>query len=188
MNNYLITKPVREPVTLSQAKDHLNIDYPDDDAFLELLITTAREAVENQTGRKLISTTMAHSRDSFSAEMELPYTAKSVTTIQYIDADGATQTLAATEYVVDVNRTPARVTLAFNKTFPATQNTHNAVTITYVSGYGDNAEDVPAPFKQAMLLLIGNYHERREEGASLQIHSIPMGVKFLLNPYKIYLL
>lgn len=188
MNNYVITKPSREPVTLQQAKDHLNIDddFIDDDSIIELIIQTAREAVENKTGRKLITTTMGHQRDCFNSVMELPHTVQSVTEITYVDNDGATQILANTEYEVDVNRTPGRVMLAYDKTYPSTRNKSNAVTIKYVTGFGSNAQDVPSALQHAMLLLIGHYYENREATAPININTIPMSVEFLLNPYRIY--
>lgn len=188
MNNYLITKPAREPITLQQAKDHLNIDFNDDDALIEMIITAAREAVENYTGRILITSTRGHQRDCLDDVIELPHTAQSVTSIEYIDADGATQTLAQTEYDLDVNRTPARITRGYDKTYPSVRNTHNAVTITYVSGYGDNAQDVPAPLKSAMLLLIGHLYENREATAPISITEVPMATSYLIKPYRIYTL
>jgi uncharacterized phiE125 gp8 family phage protein len=188
MNNYIITKPSIEPITLAQAKAHLNIDsdFTDDDAIIDLVIQTAREAVENKTGRKLITTTMGHQRDCFSAVMGLPHTVQSVTEITYVDTDGATQTLANTEYELDVNRAPGRVMLAYGKTYPSTRNKVNAVTIKYVTGFGDNAQDVPSALQHAMLLLIGHYYENREATAPININTIPMSVEFLLNPYRIY--
>ena len=186
MNNYLITKPAIEPVTLQQAKDHLNIDFNDDDSIIELIIQTAREAVENKTGRKLITSTMGHQRDCFNSVMELPHTIQSVTEITYIDTDGVTQTLPATEYDVDVNRIPGRIMLAYDKTYPATRDEANAVTIEYVTGFGDTAQSVPSPLQHAMLLLIGHYYENREATAPININTVPMTIDFLLNPYRIY--
>jgi len=186
MNNYLITKAAIEPVTLQQAKDHLNVDFSDDDSIIELIIQTAREAVENKTGRKLITTTMGHQRDCFSSVMELPHTVQSVSTITYVDTDGVNQTLAATEYDVDINRTPGRITLAYGKTYPATRDKVNAVTIEYITGFGDTAQSVPSALQHAMLLLIGHYYENREATAPININTVPMTVEFLINPYRIY--
>jgi len=186
MNNYTKIKPAIEPITLQQAKDHLNIDFTDDDSILELIIQSAREAVETQTGRALITRTVVHERDCLTAVMGLPQTAQSVELIEYLDTDGTRQTLAASEYTVDVNRTPAQITIAFNGIYPATLDYYNAVMITYKTGYGDNAQDVPAPLASAMLLMIGHLYENREATAPINMNTVPLGIAFLINPYRLY--
>lgn len=177
---------VARAITIGEAKAHMNIDFSDDDALIEMIIGAAQDAVENETGRKLVTATVTQNRDAFATCMELDYTAQSVTSITYIDTDEATQTLAATEYDVDTDRTPALITLAYGKSYPSTLDTNNAVTITYKTGFGDNAEDVPAALRAAMLLLIAHLYENREATAPININTVPMTTKFLIAPYRLY--
>lgn len=50
----LVTPPAAEPVTLADAKTHMRVDTTLDDAYITLLITAARQFVENWTRRALI--------------------------------------------------------------------------------------------------------------------------------------
>lgn len=180
-------QPAIEPVTLQEAKDHLNYTGSLDDSIIDFIIKTARETVENLTGRALITRTLELTTGCFSDVMELSKpTLQSVTSVAYIDTDGATQTLATSIYDVDAKSTPGAVRLGYDQSWPSIRSVYNAVTITYKAGYGDNAQDVPGPLKSAMLLIIGHLYENREATAPISINEVPMSVKFLIAPYRIY--
>lgn len=180
-------QPLIEPITLQEAKDHLNFDGSLDDALIEFIIKTAREMVENLTGRALITRTLELTTDCFSDVMELPKPMlQSVPNVTYIDTNGAAQTLSTSVYDVDVKSTPGAVRLAYGQSWPSIRSVYNAVTITYTAGYGDNAQDVPSPLRSAMLLIIGHLYENREATAPISISEVPMSVKFLIAPYRIY--
>jgi len=54
-----------------------------------------------------------------------------------------------------------------------------------VAGYGAAASDVPQPLRQAVLLLVAHWFERREPvelGSALE--TVPMTVGGLLAPYR----
>lgn len=181
----LNTAPAEEPVTLIEAKSHLRVTSTDDDTLITTLITVAREMAETFTNRVLITQTWEWRRDAFVPwTLEVPLAPlASVANIQYIDGNGDTQTLASTEYTVDANSEPGRITPAYGKFWPVTRYQINAVTITFVAGYGD-AADVPTPIKQAILLIIGELYARREAAiAGAPIMEVPLGVKALLMPY-----
>ena len=61
----LVTAPATEPVTLAEVKAHLKIDGTDEDTLLTTLITVARQAVEDYTGRALITQTWQVFYDRF---------------------------------------------------------------------------------------------------------------------------
>ena len=42
------------PITLTQVKDHLRLDYAEEDEYLTFLIQSATEAVQNHIGRSLM--------------------------------------------------------------------------------------------------------------------------------------
>lgn len=155
--------PVVEPITLTEAKDHLRVDISDDDTLINALIEAARARAETETHRQFITATFEKTLDFFPNViwLEKPKV-QSVSSIQYIDTAGTTQTLPAAEFRVDVASEPARIEPAFGFTWPITRPIINAVTVTYVAGYG-LAAAVPEALKSAMKLLIGDMYENREE-------------------------
>ena len=65
-------------------------------------------------------------------------------------------------YVVETDRTPGRVHLAYGANWPtATLRPASPITITYVSGWS-TVGTIPQRYKQAILLLAGHWYENRE--------------------------
>lgn len=163
-------EPAMEPLTISEAKAHLRVTGSDDDTYIESLIVTAREELERQARIALINQTWVAKLDEWPLcrYIELrPAPLSSVTSITYLDETGTSQTLASSEYEVDTGRMPGVVHLAYNATWPTTRITQNAITITYVAGYGEDADNVPRRAKHAMLLWIeSHFCGRGMEGGS----------------------
>lgn len=181
--------PAKEPVTLDMAKAHIRVDGGEEDAYIEQILKTAREWCEDFQRRAYVTQTWRLTLDEFPAcgELELPRPPlASVTSITYLDTNGDSQTLATSVYAVDTDADPGRVYLKYNQTWPSTRAIQNAVTITYVAGYGADDSHVPAAMKQAILLLVGHWFENREDvvSGSLPKH-IDMGVKALLWPNRV---
>ena len=61
----LVTPPAEEPVSLTEAKLHLRVDFAEDDALITALITAARQAAETITGRQLVTARWKMTLDSF---------------------------------------------------------------------------------------------------------------------------
>lgn len=182
----LVTAPVVEPVTLTEAKDHMRVDASTDDALIEALILAARERVETFTGRALVTQTWDWTLDCFEPILIVPKPPLvSVTSITYVDSDGASQTLASTVYQVDIKTQPARIVEAYGQTWPTTREQLNAVTIRFVAGYGIAASHVPMALRQAALLLIGHWYREREDTARTELRQIPSGAEALMMPYYI---
>jgi uncharacterized phiE125 gp8 family phage protein len=176
--------PAVEPVTLAQAKTHLRVDHNDDDAYIEGLITVARQAAEDRTERTLINTTWRLTLDSFPDAIPLPMPPTwSVSSVAYTDTSGTQVVLNAQDYVVDTVSEPGWIVPAIGKTFPATLGI-NSVVVTYVAGYGTNGADVPAPIRQWVLLAVGDlYDQYRSLGSEKP--SVPNHfADALLDPYR----
>lgn len=186
----LITGPAAEPITLTEAKLHLRVEHTVDDDLITALIQAAREQAEHLTGRSLITQTWAQVLDAFpAAEIELgrPPVA-SITSITYVDPNGDTQTMSSSDYSLDSTTTPGYVLPAATlAAWPNTLDTANAVTVTFVSGYGD-AADVPAAVKAWMKLHIGTLYKQREGiAAGVSVASLPdMFVDRLLDPFRVW--
>lgn len=142
----------------------LESTFTDDDALVTSLIKTAREYVETFTQRQLVAATWKlylnqfpqvcswwnwESGNNYSGRyrrwLDDPYGVDAirlghaplmgVTSIAYVDTDGATQTLATSVYTVDKNTEPARIVLAYGQSWPSTRPQMNAVTVTYIAGF-----------------------------------------------------
>ena len=161
----LDTAPTSEPITTAEAKSHLRVDISDDDTLIDSLVAAARQAFEEINGRSLFSTTWKLILDGWPSgeTIMLPRPPlQSVTSIAYTDTDGNTTVWDSANYVVETNRTPGRVYLAYNVTWPtASLRPASPITITYVSGWATTAA-IPQRYKQAILLLVGHWYENRE--------------------------
>lgn len=192
------TAPTAEPLTLAEAKAHLRVDFTDDDTLIEALIGAARAAAEQYTNRALMPQTITQVLHCFPYPTPRnPYAAIrlfcspliSLTSLSYYDNQDSEQSLA-----VDPNGiVPAKV-ITVSTAEPATvspwltnmpggwpdtnYDRPDAVTLVYQAGYA-NAAAVPKPIKQAMLLMIGAWYERREDSAQ----NLPKASEMLLLPY-----
>ena len=183
--------PSVEPVTLAEAKKHLNVTFSDDDDYISALIKVARQTAEDYTNRQLITATWKAYLDEFPIHdtqvielMHCPVAA--ITSITYTDTSGETQTWAAADYQLDIVSEPARILPAYNKAYPTAREQMNAVEITFTCGYGSTGASVPDRIKQAILLMIGHWYENREDVIVGRIATaLPMTSKFLLSDYRI---
>jgi uncharacterized phiE125 gp8 family phage protein len=115
-------------------------------------------------------------------DIGLPYgPLASVASIAYLDDNGDSQTLSTDVYSVDT--VGKRVCLKYDQVWPTTRDIENAVTITYVTGYG-GAGDVPQSIKAAILLLVGEMYKNREESGPSNIAQLPLTAERLLWPYR----
>lgn len=171
MRTTLITAPVTEPLTLAETKEHLRVDFTDEDTLITNLITSARQRFEADTGRQLITATWRGFLDRFpsfadeSIEVAKP-PLLSVASILYIDSSGISQTWDSSEYDVQVFAGPraqrGMISLTPDFCFPTIRRVPNAITINYDGGYGPNASDVPQDIKQSLFAWIGHVYRNRE--------------------------
>jgi uncharacterized phiE125 gp8 family phage protein len=202
----LVTPPAEEPVSLAEAKQHLRVDSGDDDLLIGSLIIAARQAAETITGRQLITARWKLVLDAFpgpslmqsatGASFSLPGHAillakcpvQSAVSIEYLDMNGTTQVMPASDYVLDAACEPARLTPAFGKTWPSTLPQMGAVSVTFDAGYG-TASAVPEGLKSWIKLRVGSLYGHREEMSVLsrgRIDPLPF-VDGLLDGFKVSL-
>lgn len=189
MPSVLITKPEVEPLTLGEVKTHVNELTSDFDGYLSSLIFVARKHVEDYLNRALITQTWDYYQTGFSDVIWLPKgKLQSVTTIKYIDTDGALQILAGSpiEYSVDTYADPGKVERAYGQAWPGVRPVSNSVVVRFIAGYGDSGEDVEEPIRQAMLILIGHWFQHRElTDVGNLLAEVPLSTEALLFPYMI---
>ncbi len=110
---------------------------------------------------------------------------QSITSVEYVDTDGATQTLASSGYQFDAK---GRLSPSYGNSWPSTRSQYDAVTVTYIAGE-THAGNVPEDIKHAMLLMIGAADVAREGvviGAGVVVSEVknPRAAG-LLHPYKV---
>lgn len=189
----LATAPVELPVGLDEAKSWMRVESADDDALVRGLIDAARGQLGDLmgwTGLSFITQTYDVGFDAFvpGGTFILPrWPVQSVTSMTYIDANGATQTLATSVYQTDLRSMPARVALASGQTWPATQTGRlGAVTVRFVAGYGLLPDAVPAPIRAAIKALVAHWYESREPVVVGQsVAPVPWHVREMIQPYRL---
>lgn len=191
----VITAPAFEPVSLSEAKNHLKVDNDADDALITLYITAAREHCEDYLNMALPIATFEQSFDRFPVthrarthlgpvnrtEFELwrsPLIA--VSQVTYRDNSGDDQTLAAGVYVVDNYRQPPVVALAENASWPVVSNEPGVIKVRFTAGFA-TAAAIPATAKIAILLMVADWYDNREDAYS----SIPKTSQRVLDMLRV---
>lgn len=182
----LVTEPTVEPVTLAEAKAHLRVDIPDEDALISRYIRTARQVCEVRRRESFITQTYDLYLDAWPAGgFKLPMgPVQSITSIVYYDEDGNEATWDSSNYITDLVSQPARIVLKSSTSYPSTVLQEvNGVRVRFVAGYGATGASVPEHIRSAMLLLIGHYYENREAvviGSGLSVNPLPEGVNHVL--------
>lgn len=182
----ITTEPTNEPVTTAEAKAYLNLSHSLDDTMIDSFITAARKKCETHCGRAFVNTTYALYLDCFPNIIQLtPAQVNSVSSIVYLDEAGDSQTLSSALYTTDLKSRPARITPAYGQVWPSTYPQMNAVTVTYVCGFGASAANVPEAIKTAIKMLMGHvYTMRGLVAAGVSVTPIPWTVDAMLDPYK----
>lgn len=179
----LTTAPTVEPVSVDEFREHVRFDSQDEDGRIRDYLAAARQMVEDDTQRALITQTWALRLDEFPCDVielrRCPVTA--VTSITYTDTAGATQTWSSANYVVDIYQEPARITLAYGQTWPATYDQANAVTVTFTAGYGSAGSSVRETAKQAIRLLAGHWFTNRETADAKNIGAVAYAYDALID-------
>jgi uncharacterized phiE125 gp8 family phage protein len=158
-----ITSPISvEPVLLADVKAHLNLDHDLDDALLSIYISAARQYGEHLTRRAWGETGCRLRLDGFpraNDPIELPLPPLvSISAITYVDTGGETQTMAASDYVVDVPLLVGRIYPDYGTVWPSTRAQRNAVTVEYVAG----SSELPEALQQWAMIRVAGMYEQRE--------------------------
>lgn len=184
---YNVQTPATElPVTLETVRYHLrNEDMRFDDALLATYIRAACGYVERTYGLALLTQTIKQYHAAFPAGSDTPLLLRiaplaSITSIVYTDTDGAAQTWSASEYTSGRLDLGGFIVPAIGYTWPGSvASLPNAVTVTYQAGFGASQSSLPAPVVQAILLIVGDMYQRREDN----VVSLPKASEHLLLPW-----
>lgn len=171
------------PVTAAEVRAQAGVPTQDDDSLIETYIAAATERAEAICGRALVTATYKLYLDKFPCEIRLPKPpATSVTSIQYIDTGGNTQTLNTSLYTTDLKSEPARIVPAWGQVWPPTRCQPNAVTVTYVAGYSD-AASVPAMIRLGIMQIAAHFYEHPEAIADGAKTAVPLAGEMLIESW-----
>jgi len=183
--------PLVEPISLEEARARLRIDHHEEDPLIAALIAAATALLDGWSGilrRALINQTWVQKFPRFPAGAVLGLAlapVQSIVSVSYFDADNVQRTLDASVYALLDDELGPFVTRQVDQAWPATFAREDAVSVTYVAGYGPSGDDVPAAIRHAMHLIIGHWYEHRESvvvGTNM-VH-LPLAVNALLGPYR----
>lgn len=175
--------------TTSEVKNYLKVDDATDDALIAAMLKAARQAVEARQNISTLTKTIVQKLERFPSSYKvatdyenviklLVYPVVSVSSITYLDENGALQTLTQNLYEVDTYR--GIIGEAVDQDFPDTYLSLNDVTITYTAGFGTAATDCPSDIRIAVLKLIANMYDNRGDS----VYKMPTASDVMLNRHK----
>jgi uncharacterized phiE125 gp8 family phage protein len=180
----LTTPPDESPVTLDEVKAQASVDFADDDTLLTGLRDAAvayLDGFRGVLGRAMITQTWQVQRVVWSRTICLPVPDVSAVTINYMDGEGADQTIAAENVTVLPIATGTLVSIADSLDLPTLESDNPApIAVQFTCGFGA-AGDVPANLKLAICALAATWYEARTAQPG---EALPMGVEALIRPYR----
>ena len=184
MSLEIVNPPGAEPLTLAQAKAYLRVDHDAEDALIADLIASARGLVEDYLQRCLITRRLVERLDRWGERarcgafiLKRP-DVQIIHSIKTYDSGGAAGIFNPSFWRLDAASAPSRILLN-NGGVPIPGRTRQGIEIDFSCGYGNAPEDVPAPIRNALLILIADRFERREGDGDF----IPASARNLLLPF-----
>jgi len=179
--------PSVEPVVTADQKTWMRVDGTDEDTLIGSLAAAARAYVEMATSRQCITATWVLKLKNFPAgDIVLPiFPLQSITSIKYYDSNDTQQTWSSALYDVDTALEPGRVRPVSGEDYPSDVRGYtDDIEITFVSGDGDAASDVPDGVLAAIKILAANWFENREANTPIGLTPVPMSLESLIWQYR----
>ncbi len=180
----LIEGPAVEPVSLAEAKNYLRVEHEEDDELIGELIESARVQVEQAARRVLVTQQWRIVLDRWPAS---GWIVSPVNPLVSLDAarvfpfEGAAVSLVAAEFTINTASAPAIIAFERGNVI-APGRTSGGIELDVTAGYGDSAEDVPAPLRQAIRLLVARNYEHRDR---IEKDALPEAVHALIAAYRV---
>lgn len=179
------TQPVNEPVTVQDVKGIMRLDSSADDTMIAGLITSAREALEKRTGRSLVNKGYVAYFDRFPQPgqyLRIPMPPLvSVSAVNYLDQEQASQEWDSDEYIVASEQSPALILPKFPNVYPVAFFMPGSVQVHFTSGYlsggyGDAESPIPERFRLAIQQLAMHWYDHPELVSSDAQNAVPEGL------------
>lgn len=181
----LLVPPAVEPWSVAEAKNFLRVEHDEDDAIVASLISAARNHLEAQTRRALLTQTWRFVLDAwpddgrFSPRMG---PLRSVTAARVFDYANNASALDIETFVVDA---AANAIAAPCWALPVPGRSVAGIELDVMLGYGALATDVPDVLRHAIRMLIAHWYENRGLAAiGANVVMLPASVGAMIAPYR----
>lgn len=200
MNFRVYTAPIKLPVSIEEARVHLEITDPTDPdesslmyTKLGLFIGAAREAYEATANRTIHQTVYEAFPDSFPSEgyLELPRATPlvSIDSVTLRNSSEVESTWDTAEWIADTGVSPGRLLPRYNFSWSEfTQSPSSPIKIRYTAGLATASPEVEADddIKLPILMLVAAMYENREaevltETSQATAVLLEYGFKFFRN-------
>lgn len=188
-----VTPPAETPVSVTECKAHLRIDHSSDDTLIGTYLNAAVARLDGRAGilgRCLVSQVWRLDLDGWprTSLQRLPFCdVSAIGSVKYSDASNVEQTVDSALYQLHADELGGLLWFRSAFTAPSLYDDRlDPVRITFTAGYGA-ASSVPQDIKHAILLMVGDFYENREDtvvGAGLDVRPLPRGVDALLAPHR----
>jgi uncharacterized phiE125 gp8 family phage protein len=175
--------PAVEPVTLSEMRAHLRLDHEAEDDLVTGLVKAARLMVEAASRRILMEQRWRLLLDRWPRDgvVTLPLAPViAVDRVALIGAQGQESDLPPGAYDPDLLADPPRLVVAAPA--PAPGRDRRGIVIDLRAGFGPAPEDVPAPLRLALKILVARWFENRGDIAGAQ--DLPPDALALIAPFQ----
>ncbi len=182
MSAILTIPPINEPVHLDQLKSYLKIDANAEDELLRAFLTTARVHLEHLTGCHLITQTWRIMLEGpLKPDFALPVQpVTQITSAVILNREGDAIDLPGEALHILSQSGPARLRQKGLRAL----HPFERLQIDVVTGFGTEPDDVPAPLRQAIKMIVAQWFEMRLVVEPDRIPSLKKAIQPLIEPYR----
>lgn len=181
-----IVKSADLPVKIESARMQLRLDdNAADDDYVQMVVRALCDDVERVYNVAMLTQTVVEKHCAFPIGANAPLyvlikPGVSVTSIGYIDSEGDAQVLSDSSYDVVTNSSGMYIVPKVDFEWPTDLSARpDAVTVTYVAGYGAGPSSVPPAMSLAILNKLGKMDANREDPVSEKVTASDV----LLHPF-----
>lgn len=196
-----ITPPTSLAVPLADVKKYLHIDDTENDVIITRLIKAATFYAQNNTGAWFAPTELEYRLAEWPWGLDYPnrialpaFPVRSLTSVKYLDKDGAEQTVDPSNYELVAGASISLVMFERGFTYPGIKRGTYPVRFRFKAGYntpvpatGDDPKlNIPEEAIVAIMMVVVNWYENRGDIASNNLKDALTAADNILAQLRIY--